>query len=85
MARTRIDDADRTTLTPGAIVERAIALADAGGIEAVTIRRLARELGVTPMALYWYFRNKDELLDGMAARLLESVDLPVDASSGVVT
>jgi AcrR family transcriptional regulator len=32
------------------------------------------------MALYWHFRSKDELLDGMAARLLEEVDLPVDGS-----
>lgn len=80
MARTRHDNAARTTLTPHAIVEQAIAMADTEGLEAVTIRRLARELGVTPMALYWHFRNKDELLDGMAARLLEAVDLPVDGS-----
>lgn len=44
---------------------RALELADAEGIEAVTIRRLAQRLGVTPMALYWHFKNKDELLVGM--------------------
>ena len=38
-------------------------------------------LGVTPMALYWHVRNKDELLDGMAASLLEAVDLSVDAAA----
>lgn len=81
MAATRSNGADRTALTPQAIVERAITLADADGMEAVTIRRIARELGVTPMALYWHFGNKDELLDGMAARLFESVDLSVDASA----
>lgn len=80
MARTRRDNAARTTLTPRAIVEQAIAMADAEGLAAVTIRRLARDLGVTPMALYWHFRSKDELLDGMAARLLEAVDPPVDGS-----
>src|SRR5829696_2199994 len=71
----------RATLTPRAVVEGALSLADAEGLEAVTIRRLAKELGVTPMALYWHFRSKDELLDGMAARIFEEVDLTVDASA----
>ena len=81
MARTRPDDETRTTLSRQAIVERAMAMAEADGLDAVTIRRLARALGVTPMALYWHFRNKDALLDGMAARLLEEVDVPVDATA----
>jgi TetR/AcrR family transcriptional regulator, tetracycline repressor protein len=71
----------RATLTPRAVVEVALALAEAEGLEAVTIRRLARELSVTPMALYWHFRSKDELLDGMAARIFEEIDLSVDASA----
>jgi TetR/AcrR family transcriptional regulator, tetracycline repressor protein len=78
----RRDAPNRTTLTPRAVVEGALALADSEGLGAVTIRRLAKELGVTPMALYWHFRSKDELLDGMAARILEEVDLSVDASAG---
>ena len=48
-------------------------LADADGLEAVTIRRLAQELGVTPMALYWHFKNKDELMLGLADYLLADV------------
>ena len=76
------DAPNRTTLTPRVVVEGALALADAEGLEAVTIRRLAKELGVTPMALYWHFRSKGELLDGMAARIFEEVDLSVvDASA----
>jgi AcrR family transcriptional regulator len=63
------------------VVEGALALADAEGLEAVTIRRLAKELGVTPMALYWHFPSKDELLDGVAASLFEEVDLSVNASA----
>ncbi|HEV2091726.1 MAG TPA: TetR/AcrR family transcriptional regulator C-terminal domain-containing protein [Rubrobacter sp.] len=74
-------DAGRTTLTPGAVVEGALSLADSEGLGAVTIRRLARELGVTPMALYWHFRDKDELLDGMVARIYEEIDPAVDASA----
>jgi AcrR family transcriptional regulator len=63
------------------VVEEALALADSEGLEAVTIRRLAKELGVTPMALYWHFRSKDELLDGVAASIFEEIDLSVDASA----
>ena len=69
MARkNRHNATNRVTLTPRAVVEVALTLAESGGLEALTIRRLAKELGVTPMALYWHFRGKDELLDGMAAR-----------------
>ncbi len=82
MARkSRQSASSRVTLTPRTVVEGALALADAEGLGAVTIRRLAKELGVTPMALYWHFRSKDELLDGMAARIFEEVDLAVDASA----
>jgi AcrR family transcriptional regulator len=63
------------------VVEGALELAEAEGLGAVTIRRLAKGLGVTPMALYWHFRSKGELLDGMAARIFEEVDLSVDASA----
>lgn len=71
----------RSTLTPQSVVESALALADAEGIEAVTIRRLARSLGVTPMALYWHFRNKDELLASITARIFDQIDLSLDAST----
>jgi TetR/AcrR family transcriptional regulator, tetracycline repressor protein len=82
MARKNRQDAtNRVTLTPRTVVEVALTLAESEGLEALTIRRLAKELGVTPMALYWHFRSKDELLDGMAARIFEEVDLSVDASA----
>ncbi len=48
-------------------------MADAGGIDAVSLRQLAARLDVTPMALYHYVRNKDELLDLMADRLVSEV------------
>jgi TetR/AcrR family tetracycline transcriptional repressor len=63
-------------LTRDAIVESALALADVEGLEAVTIRRLAQENGVTPMAMYWHFNDKDALLDGLADHLIASVKLP---------
>ena len=77
--KSRQDATNRVTLTPQTVVEGALALAEAEGLGAVTIRRLAKKLGVTPMALYWHFRSKDELLDGMAATIFEEVDLSVDA------
>ncbi|MEV6447999.1 TetR/AcrR family transcriptional regulator [Amycolatopsis sp. NPDC051716] len=47
------------------VVRAAIALADADGIEAVTIRRVAEQLGVSPMSLYTYVPGRAELLDLM--------------------
>jgi len=69
---------ERPRLSKAAVVERGLALADAEGLEAVTIRRLAADLGVTPMALYWHFRSKDELLAGLAERLWAEIDVDVD-------
>lgn len=74
-------NAGRTTLTPRAVVAGALSLADSEGLGAVTIRRLAKELGVTPMALYWHFRGKDELLDAMADSFYEEIELELDASA----
>lgn len=61
------------------IVARALDLADREGVAAVTIRRLARELGVTPMSLYRHVRNKDDLLDAMLERMLGALALPSTA------
>jgi len=63
------------------VVGRALQLADADGLDALTIRKLAQELGVTPMALYWHFRSKDELLDGLAERVWSEIDTDVDATA----
>lgn len=79
--KNRQNATNRVPLTPRTVVEGALALADAEGLEAVTIRRLAKELGVTPMALYWHFRSKDELLESVAASIFEEIDLSVDASA----
>jgi len=63
------------------VVAQAMALADAEGLEALTIRRLATELGVTPMALYWHFRNKEELLTGLAEQLWSEIDTDLDPAA----
>jgi TetR/AcrR family tetracycline transcriptional repressor len=74
-------DADRARLTKRAVVDQALRLADSVGLEALTIRKLATELGVTPMALYWHFRSKDELLTGLVERVWSEIDLEVDRSA----
>ena len=76
MATRRADVPARERLTRERIVDCAIALADVEGLDAVTIRRLAQDQGVTPMALYWHFKDKELLLDGVAERLLSQVRLP---------
>lgn len=66
----------RERLSRETVARAALELADAEGLEALTIRRLATGLGVTPMALYWHFKDKDALLDGMAEQLFSEVRLP---------
>jgi TetR/AcrR family tetracycline transcriptional repressor len=53
------------------VVGEAIALLDADGLDALTMRKLATRLGVQPGALYWHFAGKQALLDAMADRFLE--------------
>ncbi|MFC8273217.1 TetR/AcrR family transcriptional regulator [Streptomyces sp. NPDC057271] len=55
----------RQGLTVDGVVEAAIALADEGGLDALTMRAVAQRLGVTPMTLYTYVPGKAELLDLM--------------------
>lgn len=72
--------ADRTPAKPplgrAALVRAAIALADAEGLAALSMRRLAAELGVGPMALYRHVPDKDELLRLMADVALGAAELP---------
>jgi AcrR family transcriptional regulator len=81
MATTQARDSERTRLSKDAVVDRALALADAEGLDALTIRRLATELGVTPMALYWHFRSKEALLAGLADRVWAEIDTDVDPAA----
>src|SRR5580693_32840 len=80
-APARSADPQRARLSKTAVAGRAIALADAEGVDALTIRRLAQELGVTPMALYWHFRNKDELLNGLSDQFWSEIDTDVDGAA----
>jgi TetR/AcrR family tetracycline transcriptional repressor len=57
-------------LTQERVVKRAVELMAEAGLEALTLRRLATELGVSAPTLYWHVRNKRELLDLMAEALV---------------
>ena len=56
----------RIPLNRERVLRAAVKLADEGGIESVTMRRLAEELGAEAMSLYYHVANKDDLLDGIA-------------------
>ena len=66
----------REPLSRERVLRAAVALADAGGVESLSMRRLARELGVVPMALYKHVANKDEMLDGMVEVVVGEIDPP---------
>jgi AcrR family transcriptional regulator len=59
------------------VLGAAVALADRDGIESLSMRRLADELGVVPMALYKHVASKEELLDGMIDVVVGEIDPPV--------
>ena len=65
----------RTPLSRERIVRATLALADREGARAVSMRRIGKELGVEGMALYGYFRGKEQLLGAVAARVLDELDL----------
>jgi AcrR family transcriptional regulator len=58
------------------VLAAAVDLADRGGIAALTIRSLADALGVKPMTVYHYVRNKEEILDGIVDLVFGEIDLP---------
>ena len=72
---TPADPIKRRGLTKQAIVDRALEIGDAEGLQAVSLRRLAAELGVTPMALYRHVKDKQDLVNAMYEAIVEGFDL----------
>lgn len=60
-------------LSRAKVVSTAIELADRLGLEATSMRRIAEELGVTPMALYTHIGNREELIDAMVDTVIEQI------------
>jgi AcrR family transcriptional regulator len=70
--------APRTPLSKERVLRAALELADAEGIEALSMRRLAKELGVEAMSLYNHVANKGEILAGIIDLVAGEFDLPSD-------
>jgi len=68
--------ATRAPLTRERALAAAVALADTDGLEALTMRRLARELEVEAMSLYHHLANKDDILDGMVETVFGEIEIP---------
>ncbi len=66
----------RRPLTRERVLDGAVAIADASGLAALTIRALAASLGVKPMAIYHHVANKEEILDGIVDQVFGQIDLP---------
>jgi AcrR family transcriptional regulator len=58
------------------VLETAVALADRHGLDWLSMRKLAEELGVAAMTLYYYVPNKDELIDGMIDLVFAEIEPP---------
>ncbi len=69
----------RTPLSRQRALQAAIELADTKGIDALSMRNLASQLGVVPMALYRHVANKEDLLNGMVETVYSEVDTPTGA------
>jgi TetR/AcrR family tetracycline transcriptional repressor len=72
---------DAAPLSRESVIDHALTVADLDGLGAVSIRRIAQDFGVTPMALYWHVKNKEELLDAMGDQLFASVEYGSDADA----
>jgi AcrR family transcriptional regulator len=70
----------RGPLSKHRVLRAAVAVADEGGGDALSMRRIAQALGVVPMALYKHVANKDELLDGMVDVVVGEIDPPASGA-----
>jgi len=66
----------RQPLTRERVLDTALRLADQGGLEALSMRKLGQALGVEAMALYYHFANKERVLDGIVDLVFGEIDVP---------
>src|SRR4029453_18614237 len=80
MAQTDSNPEPRPPLSKERVLRAALAMADEGGIESLTMRKLAHELGVEGMSLYHYVAKKDDLLAGIVDIVLLEIELPAEGA-----
>lgn len=66
----------KNSLQPDLVVASALRIVDEQGLDALTVRKVAEEFGVTPMALYWHFANKEALLDAVGDAVVSELRPP---------
>ena len=76
MGRRPTEVANRAPVNRDRTLEVALAVADSEGIQAVTMRRLARELGIEAASLYHHVQGKDQILDGLVDVVAAEIELP---------
>ena len=69
-------------LSQSAIVRAALSIIDRDGLDALTMRRLGRELQVDPMAVYYHVPNKAALFDGVVGAVYDEIELPDISPTG---
>jgi AcrR family transcriptional regulator len=74
----RADEGASPKLSRERVLAAAIGIADRDGIEALTMRRLAEELGAGAMSVYYHVAGKDEIIDGMVDTVVGEMTLPGD-------
>jgi AcrR family transcriptional regulator len=73
----QMDGPRRAPLSRDRVLRAAVELAGDAGIDSLSMRKLAQQLGVVPMALYKHVANKEELLDGMVDVVVGEIDPPL--------
>ncbi|TFB92475.1 TetR/AcrR family transcriptional regulator [Cryobacterium sp. HLT2-28] len=81
MATTAPNESTRAPVTRESAVRAAVALADRDGLDSLSMRKLARELGIEAMSLYYHVTGKDDILDGMVEVVVAEMALPADGAN----
>jgi AcrR family transcriptional regulator len=81
MARVTSGRSARGTLTRDRVLDAAMGIADADGLAAVTMRRLAGDLGVEAMSLYYHLPGKESLLDGLVDAVVAAIEKEIAQSA----
>ncbi|MBG6057542.1 AcrR family transcriptional regulator [Cryobacterium sp. MP_M5] len=80
MVTTAPSESTRAPVTREGAVRAAVALADRDGLDSLSMRKLARELGIEAMSLYYHVTGKDDILDGMVEVVVAEMALPADGA-----
>ena len=72
----------RIPLSKDRVLRAAVSLADEGGLESLTMRNLAEELGVEAMSLYYHVANKEAVLDGVVDVIVSEIEEAVSSTAG---